>query len=193
MWRGGQTSGYIAKLRLRWHPDLDVIRTVAEFVNFEIGYVGHQCGSSRADWTDANLFYWQISFPFLSVLACGAWWLFRAGLRWLQRTSWGQALFGTQEEAEVRTVRVVKNKSALASVSHTSANLVDYVSIKFLMFFVTWCCAPSSPRNRTDARHHHSPLPLFLCACRALPSWSHYRPRTDRLRLGTTPPAGTQC
>jgi hypothetical protein len=136
--RGAQTSGYIAKLRLRWHPDLDVIRTVAEFINFEVQYVGHQCGSSRADWTDANLFYWQISFPFLSVLLCSAWWLLRAGLRYLQHTRRFRALFGVRDEVEVKTVRVVKNKSALASMSHTSTNLVDYVWIKFLMFFVTW-------------------------------------------------------
>jgi hypothetical protein len=125
-----------------------VIRTVAEFVNFEVQYVGHQCGPSRADWSDANLFYWQISFPFLSVLLCGAWWLLRAGLSRLQHTRRFRALFGIREEVEVKTVRVVKNKSALASVSHTSANLVDYVWIKFLMFFVTWC--GHKPRLRTQ-------------------------------------------
>lgn len=54
-----QTSGYIAKLNLRWHPDLDVIRIVAEFINFEIGYVGHQC-EARDGWTDSTLFYWQV-------------------------------------------------------------------------------------------------------------------------------------
>ena len=157
-----------------------MIRTVAEFVNFEVQYVGHQCGPSRADWSDANLFYWQISFPFLSVLLCGAWWLLRAGLSRLQHTRRFRALFGIREEVEVKTVRVVKNKSALASVSHTSANLVDYVWIKFLMFFVTWCAAGiclvygrrnSAPRLQvasdcSDTLHsYHTPRDTSIISC----------------------------
>ncbi len=133
--RGRQTSGYIAKLKLRWHPRLEVIGVVAAFFNFEISYVGHQC-SDPTTWTDVNLFYWQLAFPFLAVALCACWWLVKAGYRRLLDTDYIRARIEARER-KLKRVRVIKNKSTLASVFHTPHNFYDYIWIKFLMFILT--------------------------------------------------------
>ena len=110
---------------------------MAALINFEVGYLGQQC-QYPASWTEVNLFYWQLSFPFLTVALCSAWWLVKtaysrlAAARSVGRD--GAARDGADREAGVH---VVKNKQTLASVFHTPERFLDYVWIKLLMFLVT--------------------------------------------------------
>lgn len=64
---------------------------------------------------------------------------------------------------------MIKNKSALSSVGHTSANFFDYIWIKFLMFFLTWYGLPPYPRCGVSLNPPLPSLYLFIWADSAGP------------------------
>ena len=129
------------RTRDRSHPParpptrLCAIEQVAAFVNFEVGYVGHQC-RYPASWTEVSLFYWQLAFPFLAVALSSGWWLVKAGYGRLScaRSCRERAAAREREEG---VVHVIRNKQTLASMFHTPERFADYVWIKFLKFFLT--------------------------------------------------------
>lgn len=122
-----QMTGLIARINLRWHPNLSYVNMVMSIVNFDVDFFGPQCLLTK--WDSVAVYFVQLSVPFLIAIGLCIQWLAYELVRQKRQQDLEEG--GT----ETRLIdRQMLNRKVFRLITYRSDRMRTYVKTRTLQF-----------------------------------------------------------